>query len=284
MGDGSQPRQYKRSASQWKLFSRCSEQFYLERILRPKLPRRPAAWTALGNALHEAFYNWELNKREYGLGQIVRDYEKNFDSHIDTFKSMQPDWSYWMKSPRTKLVTTDIQNYRLRGIENDVPTYYDYCIGSDWEILLLDDGYPALELEFEITINGIPVVGSIDKLLWWPKERKVTVDDIKTGNLDDTDHRQLGLYAFAANATLELPQPISWGRYYYTKPQLRRPSGWIDLTRYNADYLGRCFWRLNAAISNNLFLANPGKQCDLCAVRDWCSELGHLEVARDGHR
>lgn len=263
------------SVSKLKAYTRCSEAYFLERIVRPKLPRRPASWTIMGTALHECFYNWEISKRDYPLPRIVSDFQQIFDREIEFAKIEQPNYDMWFKAPRTKLVVTDIDNYRKRGVEGDVPNYYNYCLNSEWKVLELDDGFPALELEFEIQLRENQITGAIDKICEWPDGR-ITIEDLKSGRLNDTDNRQLGLYAYAANETLGLGRPIEWGRYFFSKSRINRPSDWIDLRRYSEDKLIRDFHRLQLGLEHEIYLPSPGDQCGLCSVRDYCSELGHL--------
>jgi len=262
---------YSRSVSQLKSVTRCGEAFRLERLSFPKTPRRPAAWTVLGIALHEVFPEWEIGDRK---DDPVQMFDVAFDKILAEEQQRQPDQEMWQKAPNAKTVDNDIKNYKKRGMTKDVPLYQQRCVEAEWEILHLPDGDRALELEFELELGEVTVKGALDRVLWFPGKKMAAMEDLKSGSPDDeVDTRQLGLYSLAAAECYGLD--ISHGRYWYTK--LDRPGDWVDLSRYSRDYLTQEYGRLDELIDRNLLLPNPGKHCGLCGSRPWCSELGWLK-------
>lgn len=261
---------YTRSVSQLKGMTTCGERFFLERIKRYQLPPTPAAWTALGVAVHETFCEWEKRDRKI---DALECFAECYDGYINEAMETQPDLSMWQTPPGTKTTEASIKNYRRRGLEKDVPNYLARCLEADWEIYRLPDGTKALELEYEITLEKTPVRGSIDRVLWWPEQHRATLEDLKTGNVDEWDSRQLGVYSYAATALYNIP--IKWGRYWFTK--VDRAGDWIDLSRYNYDYLSDIYGTLNGIIDAGYFLPNPGKHCELCGVRPYCREQGWMK-------
>lgn len=258
---------YTRSVSQLKSFSRCGEQFRIERLNRKKIPETPAAWTALGVGLHEAFCDWERSDRTIDVTDAFVAY---YDNYIAEALERQPDFDYWQVPPGTKSVKNSIDNYRKRALERDVPEYEQRCLEAEWEIYRFEDGSKALELEFELEFEGVVVRGALDRVQWWPSSGTATIEDLKSGNLEPYDFRQLGTYAYAARTIFGIP--VTHGRYWHTKYD--KGGEWTDLTRYTKDYLGLTYKKLDEAILNNIFLPNPGKICDLCSVKTWCRELG----------
>ncbi len=262
-------KRYSRSVSQLKQLTRCGEQFRLSRLVRPRLPRTSAAWSVAGSAFHEVFQEWEASGRSFSP---VDKFGEVYDRLIAEEQERQPDEQYWMKPPRTKTVEASIKNYRERFLTKDVPLYWKRCLEANWEILRLPDDSLALELEFEITLGDVVVKGAIDRVQWWPEHGYAAIEDLKTGSPDDEeDVRQLGLYRLAAEEVYDID--LKFGRYWYTK--LDRPSShWVDLSKYSREYLTDQYRILDRMISEKLLLPSPGKQCGMCDVRKWCSELG----------
>lgn len=272
----SEQKRYSRSISQVKQLTKCGQAYYLERLNRDLVPRRPAAWSISGSAFHEALLRWEKSERTDSLLEL---FEVEYDRMVDEEKEKQPNLDLWMKPPRTKSVEQDIKNYRKRFLEKDVPNYERRCREAEWEILRLDDGTPAIELDFEIEVGGIPVRGAIDRIQWWPNQGFATVEDTKTGSPDnhEFDHRQLGLYAYALEVNLGIS--LMYSRYWFTK--VDRGSQWVNIERYNEEYWTQVITTTDKIIQQGLFLANPGKHCELCPVRPYCPEKGWLTLGEE---
>lgn len=270
-------RRYNRSVSQLKSYSRCGEQFRLERMLRPRLPKRPASWLAGGIAFQSAADDWEKTERRYDLAGMVEEY---YWREIDKLKTEQPDLSLWMKPPRST-VEKDIQNRLKRAQESWVPNYLRYAEEAEWEIW--HDPFGELALEVECTYelpSGVSVLLGIDRILYWPTTGKCTVEDIKTGNREES-FRQIGLYIFVANKLFadDLPAPIEHARYWYAKDGA--VSEWETRDRWTDEYLDAEYSSLDRGIQNRVFLSNPGDHCGLCPVQPWCRLKGYLAEHED---
>ncbi len=259
----------KRSVSQYKSYVRCGESYYWEKLRRRDLPERPAPWLALGVALHTVFCAWEQSDRTI---DVVELFEVEYDSLIESFREVQPDLSMWIIPPNSKDVEKSIKAYRTRGVERDVPNYLERCLEAEWEIYRFDNGEPALELEFEIELDNVIVRGAVDRVQWWPERGYATIEDLKSGNLEKWNFLQLGTYGYALKEQFNIP--IKFGRYWFTKTD--QPSEWVDLSRYNKEYLSKLYNSLDEGVNNGIFLPNPGDHCSLCGVRPYCRELGTL--------
>lgn len=266
-------RRYSRSVSQLKNYSRCPEAFRLERIVRPRLPARPASWFVGGTAFQSAADDWEKSGR---TSDFPGDFTRYYLAGIDELKERQPDLKMWLKPPRST-VEKDIENRMKAGLEKWIPNYLRYAETGDWEIWTTPLGDLALEVEFTHEFpNGVVINGGIDRMLWWPKEEMVTIEDIKTGNREK-DFRQLGLYGFVANYIFgdDLSRPIDDLRYFYAKDG--EVSPWEGMSRWTEDYLSTEYGALDTGISNGVFIANPGDHCDMCGVQPWCRLKGYLQ-------
>jgi putative RecB family exonuclease len=240
-------------------------------MVRPRLPERPAAWTARGTALHKTFEEWELSGRET---DPAADYLKFFDEEIDKFKSIQPDPDQWFITPRVKGRDRDILLRRADGLEQ-TKTYQQRCLDAEWRVFTLPNGDPAIEVPFEIQLGEITVRGAIDYIEEWP-DGKLSLKDLKTGSKEKYDDRQLGLYKLAMEQVYGLE--LQYGRLWYTK--LDRGT-WVDLTWVsNVDTLVQEFAALDRGISENVFLANPSDNCRFCSVQNYCSVKGSMPIER----
>lgn len=225
--------------------------------------------------MHETFCEWEKSDRQIDTCEY---FEARYDAYIDEKMEEQPDLDLWQVPPGSKNTQNVINNYRKRGLERDVPEYTQRCLEAKWEVYRFPNGEKALELDFEVDLSSVTVKGSIDRIQWWPDKGYATIEDLKTGNLDDDewDRRQLGLYAYGARS---LGIPLKYGRYWFTK--LDRGSEWFDLTKYDAEFLGKQYAQLDTAIGLRIFLPNPGKQCILCSVKDYCPEQGNQPIPEE---
>ncbi|WP_073837481.1 PD-(D/E)XK nuclease family protein [Micromonospora sp. CB01531] len=275
----SEARRYTRSFSQLSQYAKCSEEFRLNRMVRPRLPSRPASWLAGGIAIQSAADDWERTGRKYDLAGMFEEY---YWREIDRLKEEQPDLSYWMKPPRTKTVEKDIENRLNRGLESWVGNYLRYAEEGEWEIWNDPFGDPAIEVECTWTFpSGVSINMAIDRILYWPKADICTIEDLKSGNRVD-DPRQLGLYLFVANRLFEdhLPAPIQHARFWYFKDGVA--GEWETDHRWTEEYLDAEYSALDRGIQNRVFIASPSSDnCGLCGVKEWCRLKGYLREDED---
>lgn len=249
-----------RSVSQLKSFTRCGEQYRLNRTL--DLPESPAAWTAVGTAFHEAYEQWEHDDRDVLLADLADEYYREV---IASYKELQPNLSRWTKAPRVKDTQKDID---LRGanLHEQAVAYEAEVREGDYEVTMVE--YP-----FEEVIGGVNIRGKVDCILKWGDGR-YTIRDLKTGAIGDTDNRQLGLYGYVVNNILGLD--VTYGEYWYTK--FGKSGGWVNLSRYTKDYLEDQYGKLDTAIEQEIYLPAPGKACQMCDVKSWCREFGYGDL------
>ena len=244
-----------RSVSQLKSYTRCSEQYRLNRTL--DLPESPAAWTAVGTAFHEAYEQWEIDGRDVLLADLADAY---YAEVIASYKELQPDLWKWTKAPRVKDTQKDID---LRGanLHEQAVAYEAECREGEYTVEMVE--YP-----FELVVGGVNLRGKVDAILKWDGD--YTIRDIKTGAIGDyPDNRQLGLYGYVVNHFYGLD--IRYGEYWYTK--FGKSGGWVDLSRYTISYLEDQYGKLDQAITEEIYLPNPGKACQMCDVKSFCREF-----------
>ena len=262
---------YSRSISQLKLWTKCGELFYLERFKRSEMPRRPAAWTILGITLHDTIMEWEKSGRRLDLDEY---FDRCYDQEVALQTRIQPNDRYWMLPPRTNSVRKSIIDYKKRGFKQ-LEKYVESVRDAPWEVSYLEKQFT---IGFEGNGDPLAVNGGIDRILYFPGTDEYVVEDLKTGSPEDEeDKRQLAFYAFVGRELWGIP--VKLGRYWYTK--VDRPSETVNLEKYDKNFWARTFQQLDEAISREIFLPSPGKQCFLCSVRPWCSVQGWLNIGEE---
>ncbi len=149
---------------------------------------------------------------------------------------------------------------------------------SGWQIVIMPDGVPGIELEFEISISGVPVRGSIDRVMLTP-EGDLVIVDIKGGRTSAV--MQLGTYALAVSEVYGLD--AEWATFW--QPRLEdeaHPLGkyWREhMPSYSWDQLKAIYAGTMDSISRGVFLPNVGSSCSGCTLRDSCWANGGAQAA-----
>ncbi|GIJ38479.1 hypothetical protein Vwe01_18040 [Micromonospora andamanensis] len=254
-----------RSVSQLSTFSKCGEQYRLERIARA--PTRPAAWFHQGTAFHLAVETWERNSRQDFPGDITDLYLWEYDRLIAADREREPNPARWLTGGRTK-AEDDISRRRERGAAQ-VEGYMDWALRNSGRVFWGPDG-PAVEVEFRLNLDGVEVVGFIDQL-WQYGSGAVGPRDLKTGSKLPDWPLQLGVYRIAVEELFGfLPR---WGDFYMAKNNA--PEKPVDLSRFTREWVTRQFHMLEDGIQAGAFLPNPGDSCRTCGVAEFCTALGN---------
>jgi putative RecB family exonuclease len=253
-----------RSASQLNTFNDCSEAYRVKYVDKPDKPLPPAAWLAQGVAYHEAVSIWEESGRS-PLVNLETEYLRKYDELILQYKTEEPELKNWLKAP-TKKTDIDIEERRARGVKQ-VWDYYDYANQTPFVIKSIDEYTLAVEVVFEIVLNGITIKGAIDQILM--ADGGVEVRDLKTGNRESASV-QLGIYKIAVEKIFGWP--VKKASFFYAKDSKVVTLTDRDLARYTEAYVTDLFSALDRAIKNEVFIPNPGGHCLLCPVKRYCRE------------
>lgn len=275
---------YPVSVSSLKSYTRCGHQWYLERFHKPKPPKSPAAWTARGIAVHETILDWEKSDRNIDVSKI---FVEHYDKCIEEFKVQQPDYDKWTKTPRVKLVKTDIEGRKQDGLEQ-LREYIKYADAEPWEVLRDDDGELWVERQFQVDLKRLlptppeeqeeyveilPLRGGIDLAVVWPDD-SVTIRDVKTG-VPENDLRQIKTYGWVAQNHLGLPEAVK-GDYFNSKLNREKiPYGSSGMTRldYTTAQITKMYFDLSDNIRRQVFLTNPSNDtCKFCHLKDLCPD------------
>lgn len=153
---------------------------------------------------------------------------------------------------------------------------------TDWEIAMLPDGRPGIEVQFDIDIEGRRVVGMIDRVFHCPGTGEYILLDIKTGR-EPGGKLQLAVYDLGLRVTLGIE--ISWATYW--TPRLPRgvESGTPDAIGSLSDFVSASDWdtrhveamftKVERGIRNGVFLPQVTMACQAgCVVAEYCWAVG----------
>lgn len=263
---------YTRSLSQLHTYSRCPEQFRLERLA--KGPRQPAAWLPQGVALHAAIEAWERSDRQMDVEDAISIFTTEYDHGV---QEMLDDWAYgdWLPDGVKKTVTS-IEDRRETG-QMHVRYFIADALAATWRPWRLPDGSPGVEIGFRLEFGTVPVVGYIDSVMEWP-DGSLSPLDYKSKDSDQPD--QLGLYALVLREVFEEDATTGYfwrGQLTSPKQENRRPKGLtdpIDLSRYTREYFTELFAEMDAGVRAGCFVPNSGQHCRVCPVQSACRAMG----------
>lgn len=251
-----------RSVSQYKTYTACPYQYYLQRVAR--VPQRPAAWLAQGTADHEAFEAYERSQRSMTLEQMQAVYTEAYDRAINEMCEEEPDFDTWFASgPYGGQADTE-RRYQL-GLDQCGRYIQWYEKHPDEVIWIAPDGTPGIELGFDIELDGVQIKGYIDAIISVGRGEPIVRDD-KTGNLPG-DEFQLAVYGLAVNK--EYGTNITMGDYWMGKTG--KPTFGYDLTVWSEERLTDAFGEMNDGVLMESFDPDPEPtKCRFCSVAASC--------------
>lgn len=270
------------SFSQMSTLAQCGEKYRLTR--RENAPRAPA-WALIGGKAFHAVTE-VLDKRDFGIkpgpGEWV-DFEDAFYAEIAATVLDQEDPDFipiddWRASGRASKAWPNKEDkaWWLAHGDEWVGQYRNWLNRQgNFHIWITPEGVPAIELEFLITVGGVPVKGYIDRIFEGP-DGGLGVCDLKTGTSPPRSARQLGLYALAVRERFgRLP---SWGMYYMSRLGTHTPPE--PLGKYTD---GRLEWEVGNAwrmAQEGMFLPHESNLCTSCEVRKFCYAVDGEEAGQ----
>lgn len=250
-----------RSVSQVKELQDCGWKYYLHRI--EKKWERPAAWLTQGLALHEAGEAWELSFRAMSLEEAQRIYTESYDKHTNRLCEDTPNFGFWFRSGPYR-GKQDIERRYGLGLEQ-VGRYVTYYTEKHPEEkpLILDDGEPAVEWEFDVKFGDVQVKGVIDFILCDFRPR-----DNKSGNKPPNDEGlQLGTYAGVIEQVLGV-KPTE-GDFWMGKTG--KPTVPYDISDWTQQRLADVYGEADEIIREGRFEPDPEpSKCMFCPVAEDC--------------
>lgn len=246
------------SHSSFAQFVRCGEQYRLSRV---KGYRDSRSWAMLGgSAVHKATEDLDLGR------------ESDVQIAWDRAWAMQHDTI----TPGETIRATGRSSNQWPNKEN--ADWWDHHgpqhvqAWVDWWDARLTEGWNMLgvELPFECEIEGVLIVGYIDRLVV-DNNGQVRVIDLKSGARKEASLLQLAIYRLALAAT---QQPVpELGAYFRTRFPGTEPE-WAVLSRFRSDLVGRWLSNAKTAIEQQIFIPNIADHCSWCGVKEHCTAWG----------
>jgi putative RecB family exonuclease len=251
-----------RSVSQRNSYDKCPYAYYLERIV--KAWQRPAAWLPQGTAFHEAAEHFEKSNRTLTLEETQDVFREAYSRETNEMLEDTPNMEYWARSGPYD-GEADIERRFTIGL-NQVAGYLDYIESHPEDVLwITPDGTPAIELGFDIDLDGVRVKGYIDQVLDGPR-------DLKTGNKPGDDF-QIATYDIA----LLVKYGVQFGKgdYWMAGSSSKRKNPVVvphDVSDWTVEKVTEEFHRIDEGIKAGNFPADPERsKCQFCSVRTACS-------------
>lgn len=258
-----------RSVSQLKQYEKCPYSYYLARIER--VWERPAAWLPQGLAVHEAAEEFEKSGRTMSTDETQDVFRESYAKHTSRLCEETPNFNYWFSSGPYK-GEEDIERRFKLGLEQ-VARYVDYYteVHPEEVIWITPEGEPAIELGFDIDLDGVRVKGFIDQVIEHPTHG-THVRDIKSGNQPGDDF-QLAVYAIAINQMHGTD--IDTGDYWMGR-QGKPTKEIYKLHFWNREKVAEEFHKVDEGIRKGDFPAKPDEdKCRFCSVSASCAFVGN---------
>lgn len=272
----------------------CPHRYYLGRVV--KAWERPAAWSPQGTAVHGAAEFWERSKRTATREAVHAEFRRIYAEEINKLTEDTPNWSLWFNSGPYE-GAEDTERRYATGLKQ-VDAYLDYYEATPAEVIwITPDGEPAIELEFNVDLDGVQMRGFIDQVVqvrpplpdkprtnsgavskskaaqiewasrlteWEALPDVLRPRDIKTG-AKPGDAFQTDTYGIVIEQ--KYPGVVIDGSDFWmarnggpTKPYPRGDRARVVELVHRAD----------AGIKAGEFPANPGDHCDRCPFRTAC--------------
>jgi len=193
-----------------------------------------------------------------------------YAKEIGQYTRITPNFEWWSRSGPYGAKRDIPRRYEI-GLEQ-IAKFYAWVDNHPHEtVWIAPDGTPAIELRFDIDLDGVLVTGFIDSVIERVVnergETELVVRDYKTGN-QPGDDLQLGVYALAVAETYGVKQPAA-GDYWMGKSG--KATYPYDLTDWTKDAVTAEFHELEENIQAGNFEPNPEvDRCKFCDVSDAC--------------
>ncbi|GGM45193.1 hypothetical protein GCM10012275_15320 [Longimycelium tulufanense] len=194
-------------------------------------------------------------------------YRESYTKHTNRLCEETPRWDYWFSSGPYH-GEADIERRHRLGLEQVTRYVHYYTVTAPQEVVWTTPaGDPAIELGFEINLDGVPVRGYLDQVTTCPARPTPWPRDLKTGNLPG-DAFQLAVYAIAL--LLNYGISVTIGDYWMGRSG--KPTLPYALTEWTVERVTEEFHQMDAAVRAGRFEPKPEPaKCRFCPVQASCA-------------
>lgn len=265
-------------------FTSCGEKFRLLRVL--KVPRVPW-WAAIGGiAVHRV-------TEQLDFGDFTGVPARKWRDEVDVYRRLFLHEFEEEILNQEKVTGVPQENFRASGrVTRDWPdregrdwweangpqqvaSWRKFLADSPWQVRVMPQGDPAIEICVSWGIGEENVVGYIDRILENTATGDVAVVDLKSGSRKPTSSQQLGLYGHALSAIFKEEVVPKFGFYFMTRTG--ETSVPVSLDVYRDGRFEYMFASVGRAVSQGLFFPNVGLSCSACDVKDFCYAVNGRE-------
>ena len=234
------------SFTQLAAFAKCPRQYFYAHIWKLRTPEK--AVFAFGKTMHNTLYEFMKETWHKKASQAKL---------LETFKREWIDYGFHDAKEK--------EDYRKLGKRSLKSFWAEYRKNAP-EVIALN-GEPALELGFNLKINGYTLCGKIDRID--NTKKGIEIIDYKTGTVKEKlrpeDKQQLLIYQIAAQEVLGIePGQLS---YLYLENGSR--ASFIGTDKDVAQQKEKIVEEIEE-IKTSDFRAKPGWQCSWCDYKNIC--------------
>jgi len=253
----------------------CGKQFQLERVVGVK--GKPALYFAGGTTFHVLAENYD--RGEWDGSNVEAEVARVWDEEI--FKEVTDlPTSEWLKAGRVSKVWPNREDgeWWLASLPIQINAYIkwraEHPAWTFWAAPDEGEGAVAgIELPVSFDVDGIPVVGAIDRVL--VINGQLHIMDLKSGSREPEGTLQLAMYATALEAMYGI-RP-EWGSYYMSrKGDLSSPK---YLGNWGTAQVHDAVRQYRRGVAAEVFIPHESNLCNGCRVAQWCTVRGGKDAA-----
>lgn len=243
-------------------YGMCAEKVRLAKV--EKAEPRPG-WASIGgNAVHCVTEHLDL--MDFGIDNgEPGTFNEAFDLEIEK-RGTAYEQSEWSRSGRAsaKYPNKEDESFWRENGPSWVEKWRNFLRSSQFQIAIIND-YPAIEVEVNSPIGGIPNKGYIDRIMESTDGSMRLVVDLKSGARIPSHSTQLRVYGKLLRA---VGTSAGYGAYFMCRTsELTTPVALSESDDADLDYLWSTTMR---GIQSEIFVPSPGPMCSSCDVRDYC--------------
>ena len=259
----------------------CGEAYRLERVI--KVQGRPNWSSISGTAFHSLVENIMLG--EHGglaspssMAEFNADPARHVRAHMNAAVQRELDRStLWTEADirptgtRAKTITASggpdkaDRAWMEYWLPSWVRSWDQWRRTTPFDLYLFDDGTPAVEVEFNVDLDGVGVKGFVDAIFRNRQTEQLVAVDWKAGVRVPDSPEQLGTYR--VGLWMEHGLEVDYGCYYMARKA--ETTQIHDLRSYTLDRLSWQFNVLADRVEAGDFAPNYSN-CHFCSVADFC--------------